>query len=700
MAGKLIEIIVLLLGLLITAAIVVKIPLDSYNEYKDYLAQIEEQAKENAQAAIKPKLESITVELKDGVKFYANDMADAKAEHFIVTANYIKGEEKYSETVEEGKFTVNTVSDFYSHGGEVTITFKGMSAKLNIELEPVVVDSLKVLSAPYTIKYAQGSTFDISGMVIQAVYNDGSSKIITSDEYVVDTQTLLTTADNKVTVSYQIGDILQTVDIEIGVSETLDNGNVESIAIHNALVNAGDTLDKSQIAVVAVYKNGNRKPLTAEEYTISGSTEAVTFGKAYELTVTYNADSTKTAKSMVTVRQTIQGENGVIVGGSKNTETEYVIINGVITETTNKVSFAGGFSKAVLDGKEASLTLVLDSATKTVGNITMRCGNSYNVYANGSDKTGGYMMKPLQINTILDLTVNGREVRVPATVVLKGCGPWESYAPLYGIYYEFTFEGIELDAGVNKVEFHFKRSTVGATNCWGESPSTLNIDYVNFDTIGNSIPDEYSITDLEISSLYAPQYAEKVADLKVPVIATLDNGTKIAIDYDLYDISVEGNPDMILFGTYTITATLKSDPSVKASIDVTIEEFEEFVVLHAGVELINGRVYYVFSGNSVGITSDDLKFFDKAVNFDFTCEFTATTFVLKIDVTDYEASDFEGGTIYPHLKVNEMNYDNGANGNGDIRGRGLTFTEGQSVTLNGKTYTIKKAWEMPILVIS
>ena len=72
MAGKIIEILVLLAGLLITAAIVVYIPFKSYTEHKDYLAQMEQQMQENAQAAIKPKLESLTVELKEGVVYYAD----------------------------------------------------------------------------------------------------------------------------------------------------------------------------------------------------------------------------------------------------------------------------------------------------------------------------------------------------------------------------------------------------------------------------------------------------------------------------------------------------------------------------------------------------------------------------------------------------------------------------------------------------
>ena len=108
MVGKIIEAIILLLGVFVAIFLIIAIPNKSYNEYKDYLAQIEQQNEENKQAQIKPVLESITVTLKEGVRYFANDRAEAKAEDFIVVANYTKGEESYSEPVEEGKISVKT----------------------------------------------------------------------------------------------------------------------------------------------------------------------------------------------------------------------------------------------------------------------------------------------------------------------------------------------------------------------------------------------------------------------------------------------------------------------------------------------------------------------------------------------------------------------------------------------------------------
>ena len=274
MSRRIIEAIVLLLGAVITVAIVIAIPLKSYNEYKDYLAQVEEMNKPE----IKPELVSITAELKDGVRYFANDMAQVKADDFTVIANYVKGEESYSEPVEDGRFNVSTKADFYSEGGEVTISYKSMSVKLTIELEPVVLESVEIAVKPYNVKYAVGSNFDPSGMIVNAIYNDGSSKLLENGEYFVDTEKLLTVDDKFISVCYTDGGNTKAADLEIGVTETLDNGSVTAVVIvDGAIVNAGDTISEAIMEVNAVYESGNRKLLSNDEYTIIESADVVEF---------------------------------------------------------------------------------------------------------------------------------------------------------------------------------------------------------------------------------------------------------------------------------------------------------------------------------------------------------------------------------------------------------------------------------------
>ena len=693
--GKIIEIIILIAGILATIAVVVAIPLKSYYDYADYLERLIELSKPEP----KPVLESISVELKEGVKYFKNDLAEPRAEDFRVMANYTLEGVPYSEEIEAGKFSFSTENDFYSVGGDIKITYKNKSEVLHVDLIPVVMESLTVTQKPYTVKYQTGSVFDVKGLVISAVYNDGSTKIIPAEKYVVDTQKQLAISDSSVSVSYTEGGETKTVAVPIGVVDVLDNGAVIALDLAgDAIVQSGDKLSNTAMEINAVYESGNRLPLDKSQYTVSGGNTVAKFGKAYKISVSYTQNPAISLSTGVIVRSTLQGEDGRIVGGSRNTETEYAVVDGVITSLGKSVSFAGNFGKTVLSGGEGSLTLTINSESAVIGNITMRCGNSYCCFVNGANKNDGYRMLPLQINTILDLTVNGKEIAIPDNVVLKGTDIHRDYAPLYGIYYEFTFENIALDPGANTVKFRFKSSTAGAMNCWNESPSTMNIDYVNFDTVGNDIPDNFTIEQIEISPNYMVGVNQQIKNIKPPIITTLANGTKVMVPAELFDIQVSGGDagaTITKYGdVYTVTATLKSNPAVTATQQLGIEGIR---VLTARVEQEGDKVYYVFSGVSYGYVAEDLMFFNESTIYDLITEFDGNKFTFKIDVTNLTPKT----KIYPHLRIKGVVYYNGgANNNGDIRGNGLTFTSGQSVTYNGQVYKIIKEHEMPVLEVS
>ena len=691
--GKIIEITILITGILLAIAVVVILPLNSYNEYKAYREKLIELSK----PAPKPILESLSVQLKEGVKYFKNDLAEPKADDFIVVANYTLEGVPYSEEVAAGRFSVATEPDFYSIGGDVKITYKGKVEVLNIELIPVKIESLSVTQNPYTVKYQTGSTFDANGLIISAVYNDGSTKVIPAEKYVIDTEAILVTGDTSFSVSYTEGEETKSVLVPIGVVEVLDNGAVTNLIVtSDAIVEANSKLSTTQMEINAVYESGNRLPLDKSKYVVSGGDTVAKFGKAYTVSVSYIDNSEISVSTDVIVRSTLQGEKGTIVGGKTDSATEYAVVDGVIKNLGNRVSFAGDFSKSVRNGNEGSLTFTLTSESSVVSNITMRAGNSYCCYANGVDAAAGFIMKPLQVNTILDLIVNGQVVEIPDSVVLKGSGPHGDYGALYNIYYEFTFENIALDPGENQIKIKFKNSTNGAANLWGESPSTMNIDYIKVDTVGNEIPDDFVIDKIEIASCNV-EINQRFDRIKPTVYAVLESGVKVMVSQDLFNISVTGGAEgatRVTYGKYTVTATLKSNPEVKATRDL---ESIGVKVLNVSVEQEGDKVYYVFRGTHYGCTAEDLQFFDGTKVYDLITEFDDTNVTFKIDVTSIPA----GTQIWPHLKVKGVNYySNGVNQNGDILGNDLVFTNYQSVTFNGQVYQIVRDCSMPSLVIS
>ena len=690
--GKLIEIIVLLIGILLTAAVVIILPLNSYNEYKAYREKLIELSKPEP----KPILESISVQLKEGVQYFKNDLAQPKVDDFVVTANYTLEGTPYSEAVEAGKFSIATEPDFYAVGGDVKITYKGKVQTLSIELIPVKIESLSIVQNPYTVKYQTGSTFDANGLILNAIYNDGSTKVIPTDKYVIDTEATLVTGDNSVSVSYTEGEETKSVLVPIGVVDVLDNGAVTKLIVtSDAIVEAGSKLSATQMEINAVYESGNRLPLDKSKYVVSGSDTVAKFGKAYTVSVSYIGNPEVSTSTGVIVCATLQGETGKVVGGKTSSETEYAIVDGVIQKLGNKISYAGDFSKTVRNGGEGSITFTLTSESSVISNITMRAGNSYCCYANGVDAKAGFIMKPLQVNTILDLIVNDQVVAIPDSVVLKGSGPHGDYGALYNIYYEFTFEDIALEPGENQIKIKFKNSINSAANLWGESPSTMNVDYIKVDTVGNEIPDDFVIEKIAIASCNV-QINQRFDRIKPTVYAVLENGVKVMVSQDLFDFSVSGGAEgatRVTYGKYTITATLKSNPEVKATKDL---ESIGVKVLDVSVQQDGDKVYYVFSGTYYGCTAEDLQFFDGTKVYDLITEFTDTTVTFKIDVTLMPA----GTAIYPHLKVKGINYYNGGNNeNGDIIGNDLHFVDHQSITFNGQIYKIVRDWSMPTLQV-
>ena len=122
----------------------------------------------------------------------------------------------------------------------------------------------------------------------------------------------------------------------------------------------------------------------------------------------------------------------------------------------------------------------------------------------------------------------------------------------------------------------------------------------------------------------------------------------------------------------------------------------------------NGRAYYVFGFDSVGYTEEDYEFFgDESVVYPVeSSEFDDMTATFRIDVTDVAV-----GIIYPHLRIEGENYVNGVNVNGDpvygevdennnIVNNYIEFTEGKSVTLGGKTYTLTEQYGMHALSVT
>lgn len=574
---------------LVVAIAVTSVMLVSFFDWQEYFKLTTQKVERPA----KQVLQSIDAELVSGKAYYDNGLAAVKSEDVKVTAHYKKGEETIDEDVPSGQYEITVPADFTASGGTVTVTFKNKKATFDVELIAVQLESLKLLQKPYTIAYRTGERFSDAGLKIAAVYNDGSQKELETDDYVVDIVTPLVKGETKRTVSYSKNDIAKSLDIDISVADDFSNGRVVSIsAADECFADPNCDIEEVKPAMKVTYESGNSVVIGENDYEITNDTTTVKTGRAYTLNISYKGNRRLTAAVPVTVRSHFEAEDAEIVGGAANSEPSYIFDGGRFTKTGETPGFAGGFAKSVQGGSEASISVIVDSDSDCTANVSMYCGNSYIT----KDADGYYWMQPLQINTIMDVTVNGSAVNVPDDVVLKGCGPSETtggsssvYAPLYGVYYEFMFEDVNLNVGKNVIKFAFKNSTEGARTCWGESPSTMNVDWINVDVKGHITPEGFG--NIEIADTNAPKFGDDLAKFEPMVIGRLAGGERMLLDPSMYTVTKPDAKRAMLNQKYTYTAALESNPNIKATREFEIASEFKIEAENAKIEQsANGKM--------------------------------------------------------------------------------------------------------------
>ena len=169
-----------------------------------------------------------------------------------VTAEYNDGT---SASVTTG-FTVSKPDMSSAGSKEVTVTYQNKTAKYNITVTAVVLESIEVTKQPTKTTYIEGQTFDKAGMEVTAHYNDArKDKVIT--DYTVD-KTTLATSDTKVTVSYQgkTAEVVVTVNAKSVTEITLNTDSVKKDYY------VGDGFESKGLEVVVRYDNGDSETIT------------------------------------------------------------------------------------------------------------------------------------------------------------------------------------------------------------------------------------------------------------------------------------------------------------------------------------------------------------------------------------------------------------------------------------------------------
>ena len=294
----------------------------------------------------------------------------------VVTATYDDGSsvavDGYTTVPSEG--TELTVDDT-----TVTVSYEGHTATFTItvsEKAPAELTGIMV-AGPTMTTYTVGESLDLTGLVVTATYDDGSSKEVTGYETSPEDGTVLDTVGSQtVTVSYTEGDVTKTTTFTVTVEEesqaTLEG--IEVTTLPKAQYFVGDEFNSSGMVVTASYSDGKTRNVTG--YTIDPEDGSIlnTAG-SQTVTVSYTeGDVTKTTTFTVTVEavvatgiEIVPVEDVYVIGDAFDaTVAVYQVYNNgdrVLLETGYDVTFTQ-------DGKEVTDGQILEETGKITITVT------------------------------------------------------------------------------------------------------------------------------------------------------------------------------------------------------------------------------------------------------------------------------------------------------------------------------------------
>jgi len=156
---------------------------------------------------------------KDTGVFNVYKAEGSKAEE-IINIEYVVSNEEGTGLITISDIKMTTINYETKEMANISkeITIKN-EQKEDTEVQPQIVtlSNIQISKQPTKTVYVEGEKFDKAGMVISAIYSDGTSKEITN--YTYNPEAELKTTDKKVVISYSEGEITKTVEQGITVEQ-------------------------------------------------------------------------------------------------------------------------------------------------------------------------------------------------------------------------------------------------------------------------------------------------------------------------------------------------------------------------------------------------------------------------------------------------------------------------------------------------
>lgn len=346
---------------------------------------------------------SASVEIPESGLFTSSEMPDITAN--TIVEGSIAWDEGQSLTVGENFYTWTFVPDD-------TDNYNVANGSEKLSVKAVALDRIEVIALPSKVEYQYGDKFDKTGMVIEAVNNDGSRFVV--EDYTSENDYLTTLGSNDVIISYN--DKTATVKVTVEAKEF-------EIAYSDLTVVTGtEDFDVASITASIVGTDGSTVNIAGNDYTYK-----------VELTYTdaqYNADAEAGTEYPLTVTVTVTGIDAQCYVGEYTatlrviaTSMEGSWVNDSVIAEYDGVSHAAEFT--VTKGGEYEIQYSVKGSDVWSTDVPVNAGE---YVAKVVSKDSGYSADRIPTATV---TISKKEVSVnwtgDASVVYSG----EVYEPSF-----------------------------------------------------------------------------------------------------------------------------------------------------------------------------------------------------------------------------------------------------------------------------
>lgn len=181
----------------------------------------------------------------------------------VVTANY-NSRTKPSLVLDSSSYSITNGTNLKVGQTSVTITYEDKSVEQEISVEKNNVIELKLKTPATKTEYKEGQSFDTTGMVIEATYKDGTTKVISN--YKIEDGNNLKLGQTEVTISYGGKTVTQPITVTANLLTKIEITK----APNKTKYVVGQNFDKTGMIVTGEYEDGSTQEIL--DYTIENGT--------------------------------------------------------------------------------------------------------------------------------------------------------------------------------------------------------------------------------------------------------------------------------------------------------------------------------------------------------------------------------------------------------------------------------------------